>query len=138
MDSKQEFPRVFAIANQKGGVGKTTTTINLATAFAAVGKNSLVIDLDLQGNASTGLGLDQKDRKISTYQVLCDSNTLTEAVTETEYQNLYIVPSTVDLLGLELEIASSKGRNFRLKSAVEDLVVAGETEKSTRIFIYTF
>ena len=133
MNSKIEFPQVYAVANQKGGVGKTTTTINLATAFAAVGRNSLVIDLDPQGNASTGLGFDQKDRKISTYEVLYGANSLTEAVTETEYQNLYLAPATVDLLGLELEIAKSKDRNFRLKKVIEDLVVAGRQKKAPEL-----
>ena len=133
MNSKIVFPQVYAIANQKGGVGKTTTTINLATAFAAVGRNSLVIDLDPQGNASTGLGFDQKDRKISTYEVLYDANSLTEAVAETEYQNLYLAPATVDLLGLELEIAKSKDRNFRLKKVIEDLVVAGRQKKAPEL-----
>ena len=133
MNSKIEFPQVYAIANQKGGVGKTTTTINLATAFAAVGRNSLVIDLDPQGNASTGLGFDQKDRKISTYEVLYGANSLTEAVAETEYQNLYLAPATVDLLGLELEIAKLKDRNFRLKKVIEDLVVAGRQKKAPEL-----
>ena len=133
MNFEQGFPRVIAIANQKGGVGKTTTTINLATAFAAVGKDSLVIDLDPQGNASTGLGFEQKDRDISSYEVLYGANSIIEAVAETEYQNLYLVPAKVDLLGFELEIAESENRNFRLKNAIEDLVVASRQKKAPEL-----
>src|SRR5215213_2866046 len=99
-------PRVLALANQKGGVGKTTTAIDLGTALAAIGENVLIIDLDPQGNASTGLGIDRKQRRLSTYDVLCGAANLDQAVVATAVPNLHVAPSTLDLLGLDLEIAS--------------------------------
>ena len=111
-------PRVLVLANQKGGVGKTTTAINLGTALAAVGETVLIIDLDPQGNASTGLGVDRKDRRVSTYNVLVKENTLAEATFPTAVPRLFISPSTLDLLGVELEIAGDKDRAFRLKRAL--------------------
>ena len=97
-------PRVLAIANQKGGVGKTTTAINLGTALAAIGEHVLIVDLDPQGNASTGLGIDRKSRHTSTYDVLTGAASMREAVLPTAVPQLYIAPSTLDLSGLELEI----------------------------------
>jgi chromosome partitioning protein len=114
-------PRILALANQKGGVGKTTTAINLGTALAAIGERVLIVDLDPQGNASTGLGIDRKMRRRSTYDVLAGDIVLGDAVHETAVPRLYVAPSTLDLLGLELEIASEKDRNFRLKASVEAL-----------------
>ncbi|MEA2929329.1 MAG: chromosome partitioning protein [Hyphomicrobiales bacterium] len=111
-------PRVLALANQKGGVGKTTTAINLGTALAAIGENVLILDLDPQGNASTGLGIDRKSRRRSTYDVLTREVTLREAIQETAVPRLHIVPSTMDLSGLELEIAHEKDRAFRLRDAL--------------------
>ena len=111
-------PRVLVLANQKGGVGKTTTAINLGTALAAVGENVLVIDLDPQGNASTGLGVDRKSRSISTYDVLLGESSLDDAIVPTAVPRLSIAPSTLDLLGVELEIAGDKDRAFRLKRAL--------------------
>src|SRR3954447_22648847 len=102
---KHTAPRVLAIANQKGGVGKTTTAINLGTALAAIGEQVLIVDLDPQGNASTGLGIDRKSRRRSTYDVLTRQVTMREAVLETAVPRLHIVPSTMDLSGFELEIA---------------------------------
>ncbi len=100
-------PRVLAIANQKGGVGKTTTAINLGTALAAIGEQVLIIDLDPQGNASTGLGIDRRSRRHSTYDVLMGEATLRDAVMATAVPRLSIAPSTLDLSGLELAIAPS-------------------------------
>ncbi|MBX4336005.1 ParA family protein [Bartonella raoultii] len=112
--------RIIAIANQKGGVGKTTTAINLATALAAIGKNVLIMDVDPQGNASTGLGIDRNSRPLSSYDVLVSGVSVTEAALKTAVPNLYIVPSTLDLLGVEMEISSSKDRIQRLRQALYD------------------
>jgi len=112
-------PRVLAIANQKGGVGKTTTAINLGTALAAIGEEVLIVDLDPQGNASTGLGIDRRSRTISTYDVLLNEVTLTAAIQDTKVPRLDVAPSTLDLLGLELEIAGERDRAFRLRRAIE-------------------
>jgi chromosome partitioning protein len=111
-------PRVIAIANQKGGVGKTTTAINLGTALAAIGEQVLIIDLDPQGNASTGLGIDRRSRRCSTYDVLMAQATLREAVLATAVPRLSIAPSTLDLAGLELEVGNVRDRVFRLRNAL--------------------
>jgi chromosome partitioning protein len=111
-------PRVLAIANQKGGVGKTTTAINLGTALAAIGERVLVIDLDPQGNASTGLGIDRRNRRCSTYDVLIGDVALRDAVVATAVPRLSIAPSTIDLSGLELEIGQARDRAFRLRNAI--------------------
>src|SRR6201997_4315655 len=97
-------PRILAIANQKGGVGKTTTAINLGTALAAVGENVLIVDLDPQGNASTGLGIDRAARRFSTYDVLIGEAPLKSAVMPTAVPRLSIASSTLDLSGFELEM----------------------------------
>jgi chromosome partitioning protein len=110
--------RIITIANQKGGVGKTTTAINLATALAAIGERVLIVDLDPQGNASTGLGIDRKDRKLSSYDLLMGYNTINEVALETAVPNLSIVPSTMDLLGFEMEISQASDRAFRLRRAL--------------------
>ena len=114
--------RIIVLANQKGGVGKTTTTINLGTALAAIGEQVLIIDLDPQGNASTGLGIDRRDRKVSTYDVLTGERELREAVVPTAVPRLYIAPSTLDLLGVELEISSHKDRTFKLRESIHRLI----------------
>ncbi len=119
-------PRVLAIANQKGGVGKTTTAINLGTALAAIGETVLIVDLDPQGNASTGLGIDRKLRSTSTYDVLIGEAQLRTAVLHTAVPRLHIAPSTMDLSGLELEIGQQRDRAFRLRSAINALNDAGE------------
>jgi chromosome partitioning protein len=114
-------PRVLAIANQKGGVGKTTTAINLGTALAAIGEHVLIIDLDPQGNASTGLGIDRRNRRYSTYDVLMGEALLRDAVLATAVPRLSIAPSTLDLSGLELEVSQERDRAFRLRNALGPL-----------------
>lgn len=114
--------RVLVLANQKGGVGKTTTAINLGTALAAIGEQVLIIDLDPQGNASTGLGIDRKHRELSTYDVLVGTEPLKNVLQQTAVPRLSIAPSTLDLLGVEMELAPLKDRAFRLKNAIKDMV----------------
>jgi len=111
-------PRILAVSNQKGGVGKTTTAVNLATALAAVHKRVLIVDLDPQGNASTSLGVLPKDRALSTYDLLMGSANLAEAATATAVPRLGIVPSGVDLAGAELELVDVNNRQNRLKTAI--------------------
>lgn len=120
-----ERPRVLAIANQKGGVGKTTTAINLGTALAAIGETVLIVDLDPQGNASTGLGVERELRDISTYDVLMGDASLSDASCETAVPRLRVAPSTLDLLGVELEIAGTEDRAYRLRKAVAKLSKEG-------------
>jgi chromosome partitioning protein len=114
-------PRVLAIANQKGGVGKTTTAINLGTALAAIGEHVLIVDLDPQGNASTGLGIERKARRTSTYDVLTGAAPMRDAVIPTAVPKLFLASSTMDLSGLELEIGQAKDRAFRLRTALADI-----------------
>ena len=114
-------PRIISLANQKGGVGKTTTAINLGTALAAIGERVLIVDLDPQGNASTGLGIDRASRNVSTYDVLIGEAPLRDAVVPTAVPRLHIAASTMDLSGLELELGSTKDRAFRLRDAIAAL-----------------
>ncbi|HVE02839.1 MAG TPA: ParA family protein [Rhizomicrobium sp.] len=122
---KSAKPRVLVVANQKGGVGKTTTAINLGTALAAVGEPTLVLDLDPQGNASTGLGIARGDRRLTTYDVLMGDVRISEAVMPTRIPGLSIVPSTVDLSGAELELIAHDRRNHILKEALAEYSVHG-------------
>ena len=112
-------PRILTLANQKGGVGKTTTAINLATALAAIGERVLIIDLDPQGNASTGLGIDRSSREVSSYDLMVGEAGIAQAAIMTSVPNVAIVPSTLDLLGVELTIAQQADRAFRLRDALK-------------------
>ncbi len=110
--------RILAIANQKGGVGKTTTSINLGTALAAVGRRVLVVDFDAQGNASTGLGISRADRKLTSYDMVVDGVALEDAVLQTLVPRLDIVPGDENLSGVETELAEDSHRSYRLKNAI--------------------
>ncbi len=116
--SSYPHPRLLAVANQKGGVGKTTTAVNLATALCAVGKTVLLVDLDPQGNASTGLGVKRALLKASTYDVLFDERAVVEAAVETKVPGLSVVPSSIHLSGAEIELVNASEREFRLKKAL--------------------
>lgn len=116
--SRPEGPRIIAVANQKGGVGKTTTAINLAAALIECGQNVLVVDLDPQGNASTGLGVDAPDRDLTTYDLLMDDAPLDEVIQETSFKGLHIIPATVDLSSADIELISNEKRSFLLHDAL--------------------
>ncbi|HZB92899.1 MAG TPA: AAA family ATPase [Stellaceae bacterium] len=117
-DGDTDLPRIIAIANQKGGVGKTTTAINLATALAAVDKKVLLLDLDPQGNASTGLGISRQARGITSYQVLIGDRSVDAAIVPTKVPHLWVVPASVDLSGAEIELVGAERREYRLREAL--------------------
>ena len=120
--SRPKRARVLAMANQKGGVGKTTTAINLATALAACGKSVLIIDVDPQGNASTGLGIDRRNRAVTSYQALIDGTPVTAATVGTLVPGLTIVPASVDLVGAEIELIDLPRREYRLRQAIQPVL----------------
>ena len=118
----KKSPRIIAIANQKGGVGKTTTTINLGAAIAESGKKVLIIDLDPQSNTTTGLGVSTKDLNSSIYQVIIEENTASETIMSVGIKNLYLLPSSLELAGAEIELVTAFSREQRLTRALDEVV----------------
>ncbi len=114
--------RVFAIANQKGGVGKTTTTVNLGAALAELSYRVLVIDLDPQGNATTGLGIDARNFESSMYDVIMRDTPLEDCVEPTSVKNLFVAPATIDLAGVEIELVPAFSRELKLRRAIETVI----------------
>lgn len=112
-------PKIIAVANQKGGVGKTTTTINLGASLAVSGKKILILDIDPQGNASTGLGVDLDQRKTTMYDVLVEGEALDKSILKTEFNGLFIAPATTDLSSTDVELVSDRARLLRLKNAIQ-------------------
>ena len=112
--------KIIAIANQKGGVGKTTTAVNLSTIFAKKGKKTLMIDADPQGNATSGLGID-KNVELSTYDILINDTKVEEALQDTQIKNLKVCPSTINLAGAEVELVSIEEREFKLKKKLDEI-----------------
>jgi chromosome partitioning protein len=119
-----QSPRVVAVVNQKGGVGKSTTAVNLGAALAEIGRKVLVMDLDPQGNASTGLGIDPARRRVGTYQILSQGASAGEAVMETSVPGVWAIPSTIDLAGAEIELVGQISRETRLARAIEPVVAS--------------
>lgn len=123
--SRPEGPRIIALANQKGGVGKTTTAINLAAALVETGCRVLLVDLDPQGNASTGLGIELSARDVTSYELLIDDAPLEDAVQATSIENLLIIPATVDLSSADIEMVANEKRSFLLHDALRQTAMDG-------------
>ena len=118
-------PRIIAVANQKGGVGKTTTTINLGAALAKSGERVLIVDLDPQGNASTGLGIEPDMREFTTYELLLENAPLSDVIQGTSDENLMIIPATVDLSSADIELISNEKRSYLLHDALRQTAMDG-------------
>ncbi len=118
LSSQNRIPRILSVANQKGGVGKTTTAVNLATALAAIGKRVLLVDLDPQGNASTGLGIKRAGIRKSTYDVIFDDASVAETVQPTKVPGLFVLPSSIHLSGAEIELVTAENREYRLQKSL--------------------
>lgn len=116
--SPSKAPRVLAVSNQKGGVGKTTTAINLGTALAAIGEKVLIVDMDPQGNASTGLGVPRETRRITIYDVIVDGRSVHDAAVRTAVPGLDIIPADADMSGVEIELSQADRRSYRLRDAL--------------------
>jgi chromosome partitioning protein len=119
--TRPQGPKIISIVNQKGGVGKTTTTINLAAALVELGNRVLVVDLDPQGNASTGLGIEMQDREYTTYELLLEDIDLKEVILATDMDDLYVIPATVDLSSADIELISNEKRSFLLHDALRQV-----------------
>ncbi|MEL7465590.1 MAG: AAA family ATPase [Pseudomonadota bacterium] len=135
MSDRLSRRRTVALANQKGGVGKTTTAINLATAMAAIGKQVLLVDLDPQGNASTGLGIDAENRSPSTYDLLLGDADLPSVLRKTQIPGLQIAPSEQDLSGADMELSSLENRTHRLQTALRSLDLKSDEAAFDYVFI---
>ncbi|MBV9753962.1 MAG: ParA family protein [Hyphomicrobiales bacterium] len=135
LEEQPPLPRILTVANQKGGVGKTTTAINLGTALAAIGEQVLLIDLDPQGNASTGLGIEHRNRLVSTADVLTGRASLQDSIIDTSVPRLALAPSTLDLLGVELEISQDHQRAVKLKNALRELGAGGQGRRLSYVLI---
>jgi chromosome partitioning protein len=120
-------PRVLAVSNQKGGVGKTTTAINLGTALAAIGEKVLIVDMDPQGNASTGLGVPRETRRITIYDVIVDGRSVHDAAVPTAVPGLHIIPADADMSGVEIELSQADRRSYRLRDALAAQATDGHT-----------
>jgi len=123
----QTRPRVLAVSTQKGGVGKTTTAINLGTALAAIGEKVLIVDMDPQGNASTGLGVPRETRRVTIYDVIVDGRSVDDSAVPTTVPGLDIVPADADMSGVEIELSQADRRSFRLRDALRGQGAEGQT-----------